>query len=207
MKNLLLLICTLFTTTLVVGQSTIIIPSNPTKNYKKNYFYTHIDYAFLGTGDHTGRSLGLTYSRLLYKNIGCSIAYRETKASGNGYEISKDQFIDVINKGEAVLDKSSYSSYNLGFTYRVNDKERSTLLTSVGLNYKIYDYQYVNQSMGSGSNFEIISIATEHDAAASFYVSLDYLYYITGDVSLGFHASIEGDNTILSVGASMGYRF
>lgn len=207
MRNIICVISLLFFFLGATAQTGYLVPSNPTSKYKKNYFLTHLDYTFMGTGDIKGKSLGATYTRMVYKNIGVSASYRQTKAYGRAYNEVKGTNVSYelsAEVGESIkIHKAMYDSYNLGLTYRVNDGLKHKLLLSAGFNVKHMDYQYVSRSQ----NKVVSGIRFWNEWSPNGYASLDYLYFFRKDIALGVHASLEGGNIIIGTGVSLGTRF
>lgn len=205
---------TLIVATLVL--LSITINAQTTNVDAKNYVLTNVSYAFFGTGDLSGSSLGINYHRMITNRFGLNAGY--SKASGNGSGIINlidgYRLREVNTTGENIaFETGNYNSLNLGLTYKILNGTHQNLLLGGGLNYKSLHYNYVNsayfESQPDGTT-DVYITGTEYnnEKEIGYFISVDYLVFFKSGFGLGVHASVENSDNILSkVGASLAYKF
>lgn len=188
----------------------------------RNYLTTSFSYSFFGTGDISGNALGISYTRMVASRFGVQVGY--SKASGQsegilGFEnLISDQeqpYYNLRLEGDRTFafDMANYHSYNAGLAYRVTDGETSTLIVAAGANLKRVRYNYVNQTFpvsaeGWDEELRLIGVDFNSRSSLGFHVTLDYLFFVADDFSIGLHGSFENSEDLLTNGGiSIGYRF
>lgn len=187
-----------------------------------NYLTTSISYSFYGTGDISGNALGISYTRMVADRFGFQVGYSKATGQSEGLlefdNLQGNQeppYWNIRLEGDKTFafDMANYHSYNAGIAYRVTDGDKSTLLVAAGANFKRVRYNYINQTFPireSGSDRELIMIGSNFSSRSSlgFHVTLDYLFFVADDFSIGIHGSFENTEDVLTNGGiSIGYRF
>jgi len=186
-----------------------------------NYLNTNINYAFFGSGDLNGTAIGLNYVRMASKRFGIKLNYASANGNSEGrllFDRTPDQIINVIFEGDSgfAVSYSHYNMFNAGPVFRISDGADHIMLTSVGLNFTRAKHSYPSgtritedsfntdkpEYILSGYNFSSIN-------GIGGYVSIDYLYFIKNNFSIGFQGAIHLSTAdiVSSVGFTLGSRF
>jgi len=195
----------------IILLSLLTYSSNAQEANSKNYVLSNISYAFFGTGDVSGSAIGVAYHHMFFDKFGANISYSKATAHSSGLlDFYEDYTIENVNtSGENIaFNVSLYNSANVGLTYRVTANSRHELLAGAGLNYKSLKYNYPSFVGQSEDVLTIYNYDYNSSREAGFYVSLDYLFFVTESFSVGIHGAYENTpNVVTSAGLSLGCRF
>lgn len=185
------------------------------QNYK-NYVTPHYSYAFMGSGDVWGNSVGLNYTAILYSKFGLTAGYNKSTSSYNIFsDVKEFDYKIQSNYKDFDVNYAIYNSYNLGLAYSVGDGSDHRLLASAGLSYKHIKSTELwaalwstHQETGKKDYVEFDRVFYNKYNEYGIYVNLDYTYFFTDTFGIGTHASIESSEHILSmIGISCSARF
>lgn len=179
-----------------------------------NYLYCNISYAFFGSGDFSGSSIGINYTHMMSKRFGAQISYKV--ATGGKPEFTNRYTNDMLTNIRLVGDSGhavSYAFYkmiNIGPTFRISDNDKNQLLISAGFNYKQVKDSYVgnyNNLNGDGQITVNEFVFTSENDLGGF-LQLQYLYFIKDNFSIGFHVGTQpSGNIVHDFGVTIGSRF
>lgn len=212
-------ILTLFLVTII---NCFFYNSNAQQSPFSNYLNTNINYAFLGNGDTGATAIGLNYTNMISKRFGVKINYTSVNGSHDGRLLSaytKDQFVNVNFEGDSgfAISYSNYNMFSAGPVFSISDGTDHVMLTSVGLNYTRAKHSYpggiriTEDSLTTDEPNEYMVIDYNFWSLNGIggYISIDYLYFIKSNFSVGIQGSITLNTAdiISSVGFTLGSRF
>lgn len=188
----------------------------------KNYIISNISYSFIGARTFnssssllpyvSGSSIRIVYHHMFFNNLGANISYSKTTGLSkfNHLQDYTTGNANIISDDNVAFNTSLHHSANIGLTYRNTAGKRHELLTAVGLSYKYLRYN----SIGDMHHNYVDNVVTikNYDYYSSkeveFYLSLDYLFFVTKGFAIGIHGAYEQSHLpIANIGISLGYRF
>ncbi len=179
-----------------------------------NYLHFNVSYAFFGTGDQGGSTLGLNYVHMLSKRFGAQFSYKVAYADDPDFstQFTNQQLTNVVLQGDAghAVSISNYKMVNIGPVFKLTDTDKNQLLVSAGFNYKKAKYNYIGNLRSLNNNTEVSIdrfVFTSENEIGGF-VQLQYYYFIKDNFSIGFHAGTQpSSNIVHDFGVTLGSRF
>jgi len=220
MKNKLLTLCIAFFTCLSYSSNAQDVSDKDSNS--KNYIISNISHSFIGSRTfnssssllpyESGSTIGIVYHRMFFKNLGANVSYSKTTGLSkfNHLQSYTTGNANIISDENVAFNSSLHHSANIGLTYRNAVGTRHELLTAVGLSYKHLRYNSIGDThFNYADNVATIMSYDYHSSKEiSFYLSLDYLFFITKGFGIGVHGAYEDSFlSIASIGASLAYRF
>lgn len=177
------------------------------------YLSTSYGFAFFGSGDLGGTSLGVNYARILYKRLGVHGGL--LKSTGSGNFLPEGTVINVSRVGSNTSSNiATYNTVNLGVVYRATDGTKQSLFLKGGVSYNSIRNNRVD-SFGTprdidipDGSIEVFSYSLVRATNIALHIMIDYQQYIDDNFFLGLHlASYPGEDIHSHAGVSLGLRF